>query len=209
MITKDLKKVFSANIREYGMYIALVVIMGIFQWLTNGLFLSSRNIVNLFNQSGYIAVLAVGVTLVIVIRQIDMSIGFLAGFLGALAAIALVQWHLPVAVVIPGILMLGVCAGLVTAYPVARMAIPSFVTSLAGWLDDKGKVQLQWSATSLLGCFAIMILQDLAGGQRVMRCPVCSGVFLAKSHQAKFCSKTCRDTYHKREQRRREAEEES
>lgn len=85
----------------------------------------------------------------------------------------------------------------------------AFGTSLAGWLDDKGKVQLQWSATSLLGCFAIMILQDLAGGQRVMRCPVCSGVFLAKSHQAKFCSKTCRDTYHKREQRRREAEEES
>ncbi|MDR3440340.1 ABC transporter permease subunit, partial [Telmatospirillum sp.] len=150
MITKDLRKVFSANIREYGMYIALVVIMGIFQWLTNGLFLSSRNIVNLFNQSGYIAVLAVGVTLVIVIRQIDMSIGFLAGFLGAIAAIALVQWHLPVAVVIPGILALGVCAGLVTAYPVARMAIPSFVTSLAGWLIYRGLLLVVTGSTGTI-----------------------------------------------------------
>lgn len=150
MIVKDFQKVFSANIREYGMYIALIVIMGIFQWLTGGLFLSSRNIANLFNQSGYVAVLAVGMTLVIVIRQIDLSVGFLAGFLGAIAAIMLVQWHISVLLVIPMILALGILAGLVTAYPVAKMGIPSFVTSLAGWLIYRGLLLMVTGATGTI-----------------------------------------------------------
>ncbi|MRS04536.1 sugar ABC transporter permease, partial [bacterium] len=92
---KDLQKVLRANIREYGMYIALFVIMAIFTITTKGVFMSSRNIVNLLNQTGYIAVLAVGMTLVIVIRHIDLSVGFLAGFLGACAAIMMVFWHWP------------------------------------------------------------------------------------------------------------------
>lgn len=80
------------NIREYGMYIALFVIMGFFTIATDGIFISSRNISNLVNQMGYIAVLAIGMTLVIVIRHIDLSVGFMAGFLGAIAAIALTSW---------------------------------------------------------------------------------------------------------------------
>src|SRR3990172_2366128 len=98
------QKVLRQNIREYGMFIALFVIMAIFTVTTNGIFLSSRNISNLLNQTGYIAVLAVGMTLVIVIRHIDLSVGFLAGFLGAVAAIALTFWKLPVYVVIPMVL---------------------------------------------------------------------------------------------------------
>ena len=112
----DLQRVLRQNVREYGMYIALFVIMAIFTVLTNGVFLSARNIGNLINQTGYIAVLAVGMTLVIVIRHIDLSVGFLAGFLGAIAAIALVQWLWPVAAVIPFVLILGVFAGLISAF---------------------------------------------------------------------------------------------
>ena len=74
-------KLLQKNIREYGMYIALFVIMVIFTITTDGIFISSRNISNLMNQTGYIAVLAVGMTLVIIIRHIDLSVGFLAGFL--------------------------------------------------------------------------------------------------------------------------------
>ena len=83
------------------MYIALFIIMAIFTITTKGVFISSRNIANLMNQTGYIAVLAVGMTLVIVIRHIDLSVGFLAGFLGAIAAIAMVSWGWPVCVVHP------------------------------------------------------------------------------------------------------------
>jgi putative multiple sugar transport system permease protein len=134
----DLQKVLRQNVREYGMYIALFVIMAIFAVLTNGLFLSPRNISNLINQTGYIAVLAVGMTLVIVIRHIDLSVGFLAGFLGAIAAIAMVQWLLPVIAVVPIVLLLGVLGGLITAFLVAYFGIPSFVASLAGWLIYRG-----------------------------------------------------------------------
>ncbi|HNX32167.1 MAG TPA: sugar ABC transporter permease [Holophaga sp.] len=142
MIVKDFQKVIRANIREYGMYIALFVIMAIFAMRTEGVFISSRNIANLMNQTGYIAVLAVGMTLVIVIRHIDLSVGFLAGFLGAIAAIAMVNWGWSVYVVIPVVLVLGVGAGLATSFLVAQLGIPSFVATLAGWLIYRGALLL-------------------------------------------------------------------
>lgn len=139
---KELQKILRQNIREYGMFIALFVIMTVFTITTDGVFISPRNISNLLNQTGYIAVLAVGMTLVIVIRHIDLSVGFLAGFLGAIAAIALTAWGLPVYVVIPMVLALGALAGCVTAFPVAQLGIPSFVASLAGWLIYRGALLL-------------------------------------------------------------------
>ena len=142
MTSRDLSKVLRQNVRSYGMYIALVVIFAVFTILTNGLFISSRNISNLLNQAGYIAVLAVGMTLVIVIRHIDLSVGFLSGFLGAIAALSLVYWHFPVYAAILLVLALGLVAGLITAYPVARLGIPSFVASLAGWLIYRGALLL-------------------------------------------------------------------
>jgi len=147
---KDAQKILQQNIREYGMYIALFVIMVIFTITTDGLFISSRNISNLINQTGYIAVLAVGMTLVIVIRHIDLSVGFLAGFLGAVAAIALVFWHLPVYATIPLVLALGVLAGLATAFLVAQMKIPAFVATLAGWLGYRGALQLATMGTGTI-----------------------------------------------------------
>ena len=133
-LTQSLKK----NIRDYGMYIALFVIMAFFTIATDGIFISSRNISNLLNQMGYIAVLAIGMTLVIVIRHIDLSVGFLAGFLGAIAAIALTKWGLPVWVVIPLVMVFGIITGLITATTVAKLGIPSFVATLAGWLIYRG-----------------------------------------------------------------------
>ncbi len=139
---KNIKTVLRENIREYGMFIALFVIGGIFTIATDGLFISSRNISNLLNQTGYIAVLAVGMTLVIIIQQIDLSVGFLAGFMGAIAAIALTTWNLPVIVVIPMVMGMGILAGMLTAFLVAKVGIPSFVASLAGWLAYRGAILL-------------------------------------------------------------------
>ncbi|MEO6060813.1 MAG: sugar ABC transporter permease [Thermoflexales bacterium] len=150
MFFQNLQKTLRQNIREYGMYIALFVIMLIFTITTNGIFISPRNISNLLNQTGYIAVLAVGMTLVIVIRHIDLSVGFLAGFLGAIAAVALVQWNLPVYVVIPLVLVLGAIAGLITALPIAQLGIPSFVASLAGWLIYRGLLLLVTESTGTI-----------------------------------------------------------
>jgi len=126
------------NIREYGMYIALVFIMAVFSFMTDGLFISSRNISNLINQMGYIAVLAVGMTLVIVIRHTDLSVGYVAGFLGAVAAILLTKMEIPVFITIPVILVLGVIIGLFNGFMVAKLGIPAFVASLAGMLIFRG-----------------------------------------------------------------------
>ena len=136
----DLGRVLRQNIRDYGMFIALFVIWGVFAVTTDGIFLSSRNLSNLLNQFGYIAVLGIGVTLVIVIRHIDLSIGFLAGFLGAVAAIGLTTWGVPVWLVIPVVLLIGAILGIWPGLLVANMGIPAFVATLAGFLIYRGAI---------------------------------------------------------------------
>lgn len=137
---QDLRKVLRENIRDYGMFIALFVIWAVFAILTDGVFISSRNISNLLNQTGYIAVLGIGMTLIIVIRHIDLSVGFLAGFLGAVAAIAMTFWEWPVIVVIPIVLLIGLLLGLIPGFLVAQMGIPAFVATLAGFLVYRGAI---------------------------------------------------------------------
>jgi len=142
LFIKNAKELFLENARELGMYVALVVIVATLTIMTKGVFISSRNITNLLNQTGYIVVLAVGMTLVIVIRHIDLSVGYLSGFLGAVAAIAMTRWHLPVYLTIPLILGFGIIAGFASGFLVAQMRIPAFVATLAGWLGYRGALQL-------------------------------------------------------------------
>jgi putative multiple sugar transport system permease protein len=132
------------------MYFAFFVIIVYFSITTDGLFISSRNIGNLLNATSYIAVLAVGMTLVIVIRHIDLSVGFLAGFLGAVAATSLKFWELPAVVSIPLVLVLGILAGLLTAFLVAQMQIPAFVATLAGALAYRGALQMVTAGTGTI-----------------------------------------------------------
>jgi putative multiple sugar transport system permease protein len=135
---KEVQSLLKKNIREYGMYIALAVIMLVFSVQTDGLFMSSRNISNLINQTGYIAVLAIGMTLVLVIRHIDLSVGFVAGLLGAVTAIMLTKMGAPLFLTIPAILVIGLIIGVFNGFLVAKMNIPSFVVSLAGMLFFRG-----------------------------------------------------------------------
>ena len=139
---KGLWQLIKTNIGDYFMFIALVVIMVFFTITTDGNFISSRNISNLINQMGYIAVLAVGMTLVIVIRHIDLSVGYLAGFLGAFSAIAMTRWGWPVYAVIPAVLILGVLAALLTATPIAKLGVPAFVSTMAAGLIFRGVLLL-------------------------------------------------------------------
>jgi len=139
---KYLGQIAKANFSTYFMFIALVVIMILFSLLTKGIFISSRNISNLLNQMGYIAVLAVGMTLVIIIRHIDLSVGYLAGFLGAFAAISMTFWKLPIYAVIPAVLILGIASGLLTSTPIAKLGVPAFVSTMAAGLIFRGALLL-------------------------------------------------------------------
>ncbi|MDF2700306.1 MAG: sugar transporter permease [Haloplasmataceae bacterium] len=126
------------NVREYGMYIALIVIWLTFSITSNGLFMSAQNINNLFLQTGYIAVLAVGMTLVIIIRHIDLSVGYLSGFLGAVTALLLIETNIPVLIVLFIVVIIGIFVGLMNGSLIARIGIPSFVVTLAGMLIFRG-----------------------------------------------------------------------
>lgn len=147
---KELWVQLKLNVRDYGMFIALAVIMAIFSYLSGGLFLSPRNISNLFNQTGYIAVLAVGMTLVIIIRHIDLSIGFVAGFIGAVAAILMVQYQVNVLLAILIVLALGTLIGLWNGFLVAKMNLPAFVATLAGMLIFRGALLQVTSSTGTI-----------------------------------------------------------
>jgi len=120
---QHLKKFLVENVRDYAMFVALIAIMIVFEVLST----------NLINQTGYLAVLSIGVTLVIVIRHIDLSIGFLSGFLGAVAANLMMFYHFNAFTAILVVLLLGALAGLLNGSMVAYLGIPSFIATLAGW----------------------------------------------------------------------------
>ena len=127
-----------SHMRDYGMLIALIVIMGMFQFLTDGTLMRPANLTNLFLQNSYIIIMAIGMLLVIVAGHIDLSVGSVVGFIGALAAVMSVNYHLPTIVVVPVCLIAGLIIGGIQGYWIAYWRIPSFIVSLAGMLVFRG-----------------------------------------------------------------------
>ncbi|MFK8081640.1 MAG: multiple monosaccharide ABC transporter permease [Granulosicoccus sp.] len=127
-----------SHLREYGLLFALIAIMLFFQIVTDGTLLKSVNITNLFLQNSYIIIMALGMLIVIVAGHIDLSVGSVMGFIGAFAAVLVVQWELPVTLAIPVCLALGALIGAAQGYWVAYWQIPSFIVTLAGMLIFRG-----------------------------------------------------------------------
>jgi putative multiple sugar transport system permease protein len=127
-----------SHLREYGMLLALVVIMSLFQYLTDGTLMRPANLTNLFLQNSYIIIMAIGMLLVIVAGHIDLSVGSIVGFIGAVAAVMTVDYDLPTLLVIPVCLVLGLIIGGAQGYWVAYWRIPSFIVTLAGMLVFRG-----------------------------------------------------------------------
>ena len=127
-----------SNLREYGMLISLVAIMGFFQYMTDGTLLQPLNLTNLVLQNSYIVIMALGMLLVIVAGHIDLSVGSVVGFVGALAAVLMVQydWHFVPATLV--CLLTGAAIGGAQGWFVAFFRIPSFIVTLAGMLVFKG-----------------------------------------------------------------------
>src|SRR5436309_15352882 len=126
------------------MVLALAIIWIGFQFMSNGVFLSSRNLWNLSVQSASIAIMASGMVLIIVSRNIDLSVGSLLGFLGYTMAMVQVQWipntlHLgfgqPYTRLVA--LAIGVAFGAVIgAFPgtdIAYSGVPAFIVTLGGF----------------------------------------------------------------------------
>ncbi|RBO80185.1 multiple monosaccharide ABC transporter permease [Marinomonas aquiplantarum] len=126
------------HVRDYGMLIALVVIMAMFEFLTDGTLMRPVNLTNLFLQNSYIIIMAIGMLLVIVAGHIDLSVGSVVGFIGALAAVMSVNYGLPTVVVVPVCLLVGLIIGGLQGYWIAYWKIPAFIVTLAGMLVFRG-----------------------------------------------------------------------
>lgn len=147
---KEIVSLVKTNIRDYMMYITLVIIMLFFTWRTNGGFIQARNISNLINQAGYVAVLAIGMTLILILKHIDLSVGYVAGFCGAVAAILMTQAGVNEWIAILAVLVIGLAIGLYQGLLVTRVGVPAFVTTLAGMFMFRGLLNLTLQKTGTI-----------------------------------------------------------
>ncbi len=145
----EVKTLLKSNVREYAMYIALLVIFTVFGIFTKGLFLSPRNLTDLINQTGYVAVLAIGMTCILIVKHIDLSVGYVAGFMGAAAAMLLTR-GLSTFLVIPIVLVFGVAIGMYQGFLVSKIKVPAFVTTLAGMFIFRGLLSMVTAGTGTI-----------------------------------------------------------
>ncbi len=153
---------FKSHMRDYGMLISLLAIVAFFQYMTDGTLLRPLNLTNLVLQNSYIVIMALGMLLVIVAGHIDLSVGSIVGFIGALAAILMVQYHLhfiPTTIIC---LLAGAAIGAAQGYWVAYFRIPSFIVTLAGMLVFRG-LSLALLAGQSVGPFPVEF-QRLSSG---------------------------------------------
>jgi putative multiple sugar transport system permease protein len=128
----------SGHIREYGMLMALVVIMAFFQFMTGGVLMRPLNLTNLILQNSYIVIMAIGMLLIIITGHIDLSVGSVAGFIGGLGAVLMVNYGFN-GLTAAGIgLCVGAVIGAAQGYLVAYFKVPSFIVTLAGMLVFRG-----------------------------------------------------------------------
>jgi len=126
------------HLREYGLLLSLIAIMVFFQVMTDGTLMQPLNLTNLVLQNSYIVIMALGMLLVIVAGHIDLSVGSVSGFIGALAAVLMVTWgwhYVPATLLC---LAVGALIGAAQGVWVAYFRIPSFIVTLAGMLVFKG-----------------------------------------------------------------------
>jgi len=146
---KSLMKTFKDNISQYSMIIALVGIVIFFQIASQGILLKPLNITNLILQNSYILILAIGMLLVIVAFQIDLSVGSVAAVLGALAGIMIINHNMSVPLGIAAVLIIGAIIGAWQGFWIAYVKIPAFITTLAGMMVFRGLTYVSLNGTSV------------------------------------------------------------
>lgn len=137
---KYIKKVLSGDLRQYTMVLALALLILIFNITSGGRMLTSSNFQNLISGNAYVLVLALGMLMVIVIGQIDLSVGSVAGFAGMVMAITARDFNLPWWVAVLIALAIGALAGAWQGFFLAKLGIPGFITTLGGMMIFRGGV---------------------------------------------------------------------
>ncbi|TDB81864.1 multiple monosaccharide ABC transporter permease [Micromonospora sp. KC721] len=134
----DVRTLLMGNLRQSGIYVALVVIVALFAIMTDGVSLSPGNITNIVLQYSYILVLAIGMVIVIIGGHIDLSVGSVVALSGAVSAVLVIRQGQPWWVGILAALAVGVAVGAWHGFWVAYVGIPAFIVTLAGMLLFRG-----------------------------------------------------------------------
>ena len=137
---KVIKQILGGDLKRYTMVVALAVLIGIFNIISDGRMLTSSNFQNLLAGNAYVLVLALGMLMVIVIGQIDLSVGSVAGFSGMVMAIAARELNLPWWAAVLLALIIGLAAGAWHGFFLAKLGIPGFITTLGGMMIFRGGV---------------------------------------------------------------------
>ncbi len=133
-----MKGLLRGNVRQYGMVIALVAIVVFFQIKTDGVLLRPLNVTNLLTQNASILILAIGMVMVIIARHIDLSVGSVAAFVGAIAATMMTKWDIPWLIAVILCLAIGAAIGAWHGFWVAYVGIPAFIVTLSSMLLFRG-----------------------------------------------------------------------
>ncbi|GIF78379.1 multiple monosaccharide ABC transporter permease [Asanoa siamensis] len=136
--TSDPRTLLMRNLRQSGIYVAFVVIVGLFAILTDGVSLSPGNITNIVLQYSYILVLAIGMVILIIGGHIDLSVGSVVALTGAVSAVLVIQQGLPWWVGVVAALAVGLAVGAWHGFWVAYIGMPAFIVTLAGMLLFRG-----------------------------------------------------------------------
>jgi putative multiple sugar transport system permease protein len=130
-----------AHIRQSGMVVALAAIVLLFQVWTGGILLKPLNVTNIIQQNGYILVLAIGMVIVIISGHIDLSVGSIAGFIGAMSGVLMVRNDMPWLLAVAVCVGMGALIGAWQGFWIAYVGIPSFIVTLGGMLVFRGATQ--------------------------------------------------------------------
>jgi putative multiple sugar transport system permease protein len=134
----DILRFVKAHIRDYALLLSLLAIMIFFQFTTSGTLFMPVNMTNIILQNSYIVIMALGMLLIIVAGHIDLSVGSVSGFIGAVAAVMMVRWKIDPFLSMFVCLALGATIGGLQGFFVAYHKIPAFIVTLAGMLIFKG-----------------------------------------------------------------------
>ena len=145
----SVKSLFTKNLRQSGIYLAFVAIIILFSFLTHGILLTPQNVTNIVVQNSYILILAIGMVIVIIAGHIDLSVGSVVAFTGAVAGVLTVRQGLPWWVGVLGALVVGALVGAWQGYWVAWVGIPAFIVTLAGMLIFRGATMVTLGNTQI------------------------------------------------------------
>ena len=145
----NLKEQILTLFSKYSMVIILVALLIAFQTMTGGIFLRPLNITNIILQNSHILILAVGMLLVVLLGVVDLSVGSVMAFVGAIAGILMINQKMSPWLVVPICLLVGAIIGAWQGFWVAYVGIPAFIVTLAGLLMFRGLTQVVLGGQSL------------------------------------------------------------